>query len=208
MGRHGLHRIALVQRDSTVLAVPERSAPLPMFVPELPPEDVKRWVERHLPVVPIGDERFAELSRRLGSDLALWRELEHQYAKQPARSIVDLADRLIQTNADRQPPTAAASVTREPVRVAVAGEHLIGRQEQLANAIARIASRYGIAARFDTPDPPRPVEPFGLLDVPGAFTGTRRVSEVIAWLSAAIEKGARMILADVGTASETQPQPD
>lgn len=208
LGRHGQHRVALVQGPEAEAPQSPRFSALHLAVPELPPADVRRWVTRQLPALPVGDdERFTELTRRLGSDLALWRDLARLHGEKPDDDIVAVADALISSRATRPLAPAPSTPAKEPVRVAVAGDLLASRHEQLATAITKLASAYGVAARFDTSGSPTPVQPFGvLLHIPSPFAGggTAGDFDTALWMQKAIEENADIILADFGSEEEIE----
>lgn len=208
LGRHGDHRVALVRRSGYELPISDRYASLTLNVPELPPDDVQRWVTRHLPSLRMEDrERFAELSRKLGSDLELWRELSRRVDMIPKANVNIIADELVTAQVDSRRAMAVQQAETEPVRVAVAGDLLAGRQEPFANAVLRIASRYGVAARLDTPSAQTAAAPFGiLLEIPSPISnGSGRLGDILKWMDTAVGARAAIILADFGsqTASES-----
>jgi len=198
LGRHGDHRVALVRTTGSELPVSDRYASLTLNVPELPPDDVQRWVTRHLPSLRMEDrERFAEVSRRLGSDLGLWRELGRRVEAAPKANVNIIADELVTAQAGSRRVMAIRQAEAEPVRVAVAGDMLAGRQEPLANAVLRIASRYGVTARLDTTSAQTAVAPFGiLLEIPSPISKGSPRGDILRWIDTAVRADAAIILAD------------
>ena len=207
LGRHGDHRVALVRRSGYELPSSDRYTPLTLNVPELPPDDVQRWVTRYLPSLRMEDrERFAELSRKLGSDLELWRELSHRVEVIPKADVNIIADELVTAQVDSRRAMAVRQAETEPVRVAVAGDLLAGRQEPFANAVLRIASRYGVAARLDTTSAQTAAAPFGiLLEIPSPISnGSGRLGDILKWMDTAVGARAAIILADFGSRTESE----
>lgn len=173
-----------------------------------------RWIRRNLPgLLRHGEDYLERFWPRLGTDLALWEELE-RLSLEPAQKVPD-----IEALVDRVAPRARSGNKRpggwtpaprgqRPLRVAVAGP-LIASPAELARAINRLAREHGVRGRVVTDEDDDRGSLAVLLDVPTPFgtDGGADESAVIDFLRRASAEQPDVVLLDYGY-DVSLPMPD
>ncbi|WP_173119903.1 CHAT domain-containing protein [Pseudaquabacterium terrae] len=203
--RRGLIRVALVAPHS-LRGFLELDAD-ELFELRLAPmtwSDSWRWIRRSLPgLLRYGEEFLSRQWMRLGARAELWEELERRVIRQRGGTL-DL-EREVQQIA---PPASAAFVNarpaqrwrrgERPLRIAVAGPHLIGPSETAA-ALTQTAINHGVAGRVVSDglaegalamvvDEPMPFDPDGSISE----------SQVLEWLERLFRSRPDVVLLDYG----------
>lgn len=165
-----------------------------------------RWIRRNLPgLVGLGESYLMGLWSRLGTDLGRWEELERAVLSSAGRDVA--VDRLVE---DIVPPTALAPVPssepatgrrgERPLRIAVAGPYIASPQ-QVADALARLATEHGVGGRVVVGRPDNADALAVLIDEPSPFGDPRAPpgdADVLEWLKRAGAQRPDLLLLDYG----------
>lgn len=168
-----------------------------------------RWIRRNLPgLVAFGEEYLFGLWSRLGTDLDRWEALEQAVVGARGEPL-DVA-RLLDDIAPRPCPAPRAPAARRrgerALRIAAAGP-LLAEPDQVAQALARLATEHGVGGRVVVGGDASGVLAT-LIDEPSPFAGPHGVvpeRRILAWLARAAEQRPDILLLDYGGVVERDP---
>jgi hypothetical protein len=105
-------------------------------------------------------------------------------------------------------PDADVDRTRRPVRVAVAGQHTVGRDTQFSRALTRFAADHGVSGRVASSPEDSAAALAVLVSPPTPFdvaTGSATVVAIKDWLDKARAQAADIVVLDFG---DSEPHPE
>ncbi len=167
-------------------------------------QDVWQWIRRNRPgLVRYGFEALACHYATLPS-LEQWSELAQVLAANP---LADLGAAVAELAPPPAAPAAAAPkpATGDPLRLAVAGLFLTGREAEFAQAATGFASLHGVGGRVVTADARDTTASIAeLVQLPSPFRGVGPYEpKVIEWLRTVAGSDIDIVLLDYGTPQRT-----
>lgn len=203
--RRGLIRVALVAPHSLRGFVElDRDELFELRLAHLTWSDTWRWIRRSLPgLLRYGEDFLSRQWMRLGARAELWEELERRVIRQRG-GVIDLEREVQQI----VPPTLPAQMNarpaqrwrrgERPLRIAVAGPHLIGPAETAA-ALTQTAISHGVAGRVVSDGLAEGALAM-VVDEPMPFDddGSIAESQVLAWLERLFRSRPDVVLLDYG----------
>jgi hypothetical protein len=191
--------ITTAERPSKFLDLPDDM----IFEMRLAPlgwPEIWRWIRLYLPLLSSYRDALNRLWPQFGIKLDRWEELERRVLQKNGQTVdlQQLADGIAPRRRAASASSGAVLAKRgaRALRIAVAGPHLAGPQE-LANAISRLASEYGIGGRVVL-DASETAAMATLIEAGTPFDkdGQSTAPQILKWLRGVLEKQPDVILLD------------